>query len=134
MRLTFQRKSASKILNSGITLKIFTHVYGKFSKISLFFVCFLKKIMVNSDGKICSEKQIFSKIPNTFLFLFPNKMINDKQCWNSRNACQNSKYGRPWSDYFFRSSLMRVCPVCLGLFGRQLGFRNFRTSAVLYST
>ena len=34
----------------------------------------------------------------------------------------NSKQGRPWSDCFLRSSLIWVCTVCLGLFGRQLAF------------
>ena len=45
------------------------------------------------------------------------------QDWNSQNACQNSKQGKPWSDCFFRSSLIWVCTVCLGLFGKQLVFK-----------
>ena len=48
------------------------------------------------------------------------------QDWNSQNACQNSKQGIPWSDCFFRSSLIRVSPVCLGHFSVQ----NFRTFTV----
>ena len=38
--------------------------------------------------------------------------------WNS----QNSKPGRPWSDCLFRSSLIWVCAIWLGFFGRQLNF------------
>ena len=44
------------------------------------------------------------------------------QGWNSQNACQNSKQGRPWSDCFFRSCLIWVCSVCLGLFNVPFGF------------
>ena len=40
--------------------------------------------------------------------------------WNSENACQNRKQGRPRSEFFYRSSMIWVCTVCLGLFGRQL--------------
>ena len=62
-----------------------------------------------------------SKISSTFLFLFSN--INfGFQGWHSQNACQNSKQGRSRSDCFFRRSLIWVCAVCLGLFGRQLVF------------
>ena len=35
-------------------------------------------------------------------------------------AWLNSKQGKPWSDCFFRSSLIRACTVCLWLFGRQI--------------
>ena len=45
------------------------------------------------------------------------------QGWNSQNAGQNNKQGIPWSDCFFRSSLIWACPVCLCLFGRQLVFK-----------
>ena len=55
-----------------------------------------------------------SKISYTFHFLFSNKG------WNSQNACQKREPGRPWSDCFFRNSLIWVCPVCLGLWSRQL--------------
>ena len=34
----------------------------------------------------------------------------------------NNKQGKPWSDCFFRSSLIRICTVCLGLFCRELEF------------
>ena len=58
-----------------------------------------------------------SKVSNTFLFLFSTKLLVIK------NACQNSKQWRPWSDCFFRSSLIWVCIVCLCfLFPRQLVF------------
>ena len=40
----------------------------------------------------------------------------------SKNACLNSKQGRPWSDCFFRSSLIWVFAVCLCLFGAQIVF------------
>ena len=53
-------------------------------------------------------------ISNTFLFLF------GFQSWNSQNACQNSKPGRPWSDGFLRSHLIWVCTICLGIFDRQI--------------
>ena len=42
-----------------------------------------------------------------------------------KKACQNSKQGKPWSDCFFRSSLIWVCAVCLCLFGRKLVFDFF---------
>ena len=42
------------------------------------------------------------------------------QDWNSQNAHQNSKQGRPLSDCFFESTLIWVRDVCLGLFGRRL--------------
>ena len=48
-------------------------------------------------------------------------------CCNSQNACQNSKRGRPWSDCFFRSSLIRVCAVCICLFWQTSSVQNFRT-------
>ena len=53
------------------------------------------------------------KIANTFLF-----PVGD-QGWSSQNAYQKSKQESPWSDFFFRSSLILVCIVCLGLFDRQ---------------
>ena len=49
-----------------------------------------------------------------FLFLFLNKMLLSG--WKSLNIKQRS----PWSDCFFRSSLIWVCAVCLPLCGRQL--------------
>ena len=62
-----------------------------------------------------------SKISNTFSFY--SQIICGYKGWNSPNACQNSKQGRSWSGCFFRSSLIWVYSVCLGLFGRQLVFR-----------
>ena len=55
-----------------------------------------------------------SKIMNTFLFLFSNKLLV------IRTGSQNSKQGRPWSDCFFRSSLIWVCTVVLCIFDRQV--------------
>ena len=40
----------------------------------------------------------------------------------SQNACLNSKQGRPWSDCFFRSSLIWIWAVCLGIFWKPLVF------------
>ena len=56
-----------------------------------------------------------SKISNTFLFLFSTKMY---VIWDGihKNACQNSKQGRPRSDCFLRRSVIWVCTVCLGPF------------------
>ena len=56
-----------------------------------------------------------SKISKTFFFLLTNEMYVF-QYWFSQNACQNSKQRRTWWDCFCRSSLIWVCPVCLGLF------------------
>ena len=52
--------------------------------------------------------------------------------WNSQNACQNIRWRRPWSACFFRSSLIRVCTVCLGLFGRQLVFEILKHLLYLF--
>ena len=58
------------------------------------------------------------------LFTFASQNNVGYHDWNSQNACQNSKQGRPWSDCFFRSSLIWVCAVCLlGIFGRKLVFK-----------
>ena len=46
-------------------------------------------------------------------------------CWLSGlelTKGKNIKQGRPWSDCFFRSSLIWVCTVCLGLFCKQMVF------------
>ena len=48
------------------------------------------------------------------------------QGWNSYNACQNSKQGRPWSDCFFRSSLIGVYIVYYAFFSGTLRAHNFR--------
>ena len=58
---------------------------------------------------------------DTFLFLFSKNV--GYQGWNSQNACQKSKQRRPWPDRFFRSSLIWVCPVCVGFCGTQLLFK-----------
>ena len=49
----------------------------------------------------------------------------------STNSCHNSKQGRPWSDCFFKSSLIWVCTVCLGLFWKASCGLTFRTSNVV---
>ena len=59
-----------------------------------------------------------SKFSNTFIFLFSNKVL--VLDLDPQKPCQNSKQERPILDYFFRSSLIWVCPVCLDLFGWQL--------------
>ena len=41
---------------------------------------------------------------------------------SSQTACHNSKQGILWPDCFFRSILIWVCTVCLGLFCRQIVF------------
>ena len=55
----------------------------------------------------------------TLFWFWSQKNVGCQSC-NSQNACRNSKQGRPWSDCFFRHSLIWVCPVCLGLFAKQL--------------
>ena len=71
------------------------------------------------------KKVKISQIPNfmvnvlkfhTFLFRFSDKMlvISLYQGSNSQCDCPNSKQVRPWSDCFFRSSLIWVCTVLTG--------------------
>ena len=60
----------------------------------------------------------WSKSLNTFS-LFSNKM-SVIRAGIHKNTLQNSKQRRPWSDCFFRSSLIWVCTFCLGVFDRQL--------------
>ena len=48
----------------------------------------------------------------------PSTYIVGYQGWNSEYQTEN-----PRSDCFFRSSLIWVCTVCQGLFGRQLVFK-----------
>ena len=56
------------------------------------------------------------------LFAFCSQKKNDgRQGLNSQIAGLNNKQGSPWSDCFFRSSLIWVCTVCLGLFAKQIG-------------
>ena len=64
---------------------------------------------------LCAGYRKCSKILNFSLSVFKENM--GYQGWSSQKDCQNSKQGRPWSDCFFRSSLIWVCAVCLGLFG-----------------
>ena len=68
----------------------------------------------------------------TSLFQFSKKMLNSYKSWNSQNACQKSKQGRPWSGIFFRSSLICGCTVCLGLLAGNYSFWNFRNIMYMY--
>ena len=66
-----------------------------------------------------------SKISNTFLFLFSNKMLVFRAGIHKflvRVANREDPDQTASSDCFFRSSLIWVCPVYLGLFGNQLVF------------
>ena len=60
---------------------------------------------------------------NVLIFQALFSFCSNIKCWfselDSQSPCKNSKQGRPWSDCSFRSSLLRVCTVCLGLFDRQ---------------
>ena len=73
-------------------------------------------IQVNDHGKyraaciMCYGK--CSITSNTFLFLLTNKMLVSEL----ELSCLKSKQGKPRSDYFFRSSLICVCTVCLDFF------------------
>ena len=60
---------------------------------------------------------------NVLKFLTLFSFCSQLKCWNYQNACQNSKQGRPWSDCFFRSSLIWICAVCLGVFDRVLVYK-----------
>ena len=60
-----------------------------------------------------------SNVLNTFFLLFSNKMLVVRAGIH-KMLVRTSKQGRPWSDCFFRSSLIWVCTDCLGIFGRQL--------------
>ena len=44
-------------------------------------------------------------------------------CIMAARPMHKSKQGRPWSDCFWRSSLILVCTVCQGHFGRQQVFK-----------
>ena len=99
-------------------------------------------LMGRKESNKKKKNSKYSKFSNTFLILSSQITC----CYqNSQNVCQNSIQGRSWSDCFWiRSSLIWVCPVCLGLFGRQLVFlflehllyciyRGFYTSACVLS-
>ena len=58
------------------------------------------------------------KILNFFLSILKNKV--GYQGSYSQNDCQNSKQRRPWSDCSFRSSMIWVCTVCLGIFWQAI--------------
>ena len=74
----------------------------------------LKWIMVN-----------FFKISNIFLSVLKYYNV-DYWGWNSQNSCQNSKQGRPWSDCFFRRTLVWVC-TCLFDLILYIAVNNFST-------
>ena len=58
------------------------------------------------------------KILNFFLSILKNKV--GYQGSYSQNACQNSKQRRTWSNCSFRSSMIWVCTVCLGIFWQSI--------------
>ena len=72
-----------------------------------------------TDGRTDGQRE--NSIPPT------NKVCGGYNKMLSRleftNVCQNSKQGRPSSYCFFRSSLIWVCSVCLGLSDLQLVFK-----------
>ena len=49
-----------------------------------------------------------------------NEKIVDWDVKNQIKQTNKNKQGRPWSDCFFRSSLVWVCPVCLGFVAGSL--------------
>ena len=60
-----------------------------------------------------------------------HNVVNVLECWTLlftnkilviRAGSHKMLQGRPWSDFFFKSSLLWVSDVCLCLFGRQLVF------------
>ena len=60
-----------------------------------------------------------SKILNTFLFLFSNKMLVFRAGFQKMLA----RIANREDPEFLRSSLIWVCSICLDLFGRQLLFK-----------
>ena len=69
----------------------------------------------------------FVKYSTIFLILISNKCWY--QGWNSQNTYLNSKQGRPWSDCFWRSSLIWVCLVCLSIW-QTTSVQSIRASTV----
>ena len=83
--------------------------------------------LLNSITIYISEASFIKHIANILIFLKLFSLCSQRK-WgykgsNSRNACWNSKQGKPTSDCFFRSSLIWVCTVCLWLLIRQLVFK-----------
>ena len=83
--------------------------------ITYFVLDILQVVISRSTYYILFERMCLtdkcSKTPTLFSFCGQKKYCCF-QGWNSQNACQNSKQGRPLSD------LIWVWAVCLGLFGR----------------
>ena len=46
------------------------------------------------------------------------------------NACQNSKHGNSYLEYFFRGSLVWVCTVRLSFFSQTTSLQNLRASMI----
>ena len=85
-------------------------------------------ILVHSLCEFFQQEKIYSKcfkISNTILFLFSNKMLIIVTGIH-KNAGQNSKQRRPWSDRFSKAVLglsppiYNFCTICLDLFRKQL--------------
>ena len=74
-------------------------------------LAYLPKIGMYMQTHAIFEALSFSRCGKCSKTLFLKKC--GFQGWNSQNACQNSKQGWPWSDCFFRSSLIWVCTVFL---------------------
>ena len=74
--------------------------YGKCSKISNIFLFSNKMLVINLITNILLENRKILKILTTNILLENRKMFKilehiPFQDWNSQNACQNSKQGRP---------------------------------------
>ena len=84
-------------------------------------------ICFNESCRVCSFKECATvnvlKFQTFSLCVF--KWNDGFQGVDSQSACQNSKEGRPWSDCYFRSSLIWVWAVCLGFFS-GIYCSNFR--------
>ena len=63
-----------------------------------------------------------SNILNTFLFLFSDNMLVIKAGAHKTLVRITKKKGRPWSDCFWRSSLIWVWTACTYIFVRQVVF------------
>ena len=53
---------------------------------------------------------------------------------SNKDACKKGKQGRPRSDCFLRSSLIWVCPVCLGFLWQATSVQNFITFTIFYTS
>ena len=91
-----------------------------FSDLGTLWYPLLTPICIFVYGK-CSRKFF-----NTFLFLFSNKCLQSGLEF-TKCLSEFSKRGTPLSDWFFRSSLIWVGTVCLGILAGDWCL-NFRTS------